>query len=204
MKAHPGRARPPGAPQHRIRKKLPHDVPLWVSDEAVWFVTICTLPRGENQLCHRDAANELFETMEFRNERGDWFVTLALLMPDHLHFLVSFPPDAVLRKVIAQWKEISAKKLGVQWQRDFFDHRLRRDESLREKWDYIRLNPVRAGLIGSVEDWPYVWTPCDRETGRALPLGAPLKTEIAANNGAASGRALPVMEIASINAELNR
>ncbi len=38
----------------------------------------------------------------------------------------------------------------------FFDHRLRHDESEAEKFEYIRQNPVRAGLIGAEDEWPYV------------------------------------------------
>ncbi len=166
-----GRARPLGAPRLSRRKKLPHDIPLWLHPEdAVWFVTICAVPRGKNQFCHRDIVGQLFESIQFRNERGDWFVRLAVLMPDHVHFLVSFPPETVMRRIIAQWKEITAKRLAIRWQRDFFDHRLRHDESLREKEDYIRSNPVRAGLVSDLENWPYVWTPWDGAPGgRALP-----------------------------------
>jgi len=47
--------------------------------------------------------------------------------------------------------------LGIGWQRDFFDHRLRKNEAYLEKAAYIRMNPVRAGLVASAEDWPYVW-----------------------------------------------
>ncbi|MGD1019727.1 MAG: transposase [Verrucomicrobiia bacterium] len=41
------------------------------------------------------------------------------------------------------------------WQREFFDHVLRSEESYAEKWEYVRQNPVRAGLTARVEDWPY-------------------------------------------------
>jgi hypothetical protein len=43
--------------------------------------------------------------------------------------------------------------------RGFFDHRLRREESLRDKADYILHNPVRKGLVARPEDWPRVWMP---------------------------------------------
>jgi hypothetical protein len=42
------------------------------------------------------------------------------------------------------------------WQKTFFDHLLRSSESYSEKWNYVRENPVRAGLVASAEDWPYV------------------------------------------------
>jgi putative transposase len=41
------------------------------------------------------------------------------------------------------------------WQRGFFDHVLRNDESYAEKWQYVVLNPVRKGFVSRHEDWPY-------------------------------------------------
>ena len=41
------------------------------------------------------------------------------------------------------------------WQDGFFDHLLRSGESYAEKWNYVRMNPVRAGLVARPEDWPY-------------------------------------------------
>ena len=86
-----------------------------------------------------------------------------LLMPDHLHALVSFPGDNTMPKVVAAWKRHAARTQRILWQRGFFDHRLRHDESLRNKEDYIRQNPVRAGLIGQGERWLYVWQPLSHD-----------------------------------------
>ena len=41
------------------------------------------------------------------------------------------------------------------WQKGFFDHVLRSEESYEQKWRYVRENPVRAGLVYKAEDWPY-------------------------------------------------
>ncbi len=78
-------------------------------------------------------------------------------MPDHLHALISFPDERPMKQTIADWKRFLATRLNFDWQRDFFDHRLRRDESFVEKADYIRANPVRAELVGRSEEWPYFW-----------------------------------------------
>ena len=79
-------------------------------------------------------------------------------MPDHLHTLLSFPPtDKPVRLIISQWKEWTAKSIGIRWQLDFFEHRLRQDESRRQKADYILQNPVRKGLVGKPEDWRFVY-----------------------------------------------
>jgi len=44
------------------------------------------------------------------------------------------------------------------WQKGFFDHVIRSQESLDQKWLYVRENSVRAGLVRSAEDWPYCWS----------------------------------------------
>ena len=145
-----------------IRKQLPHDVPNWVPDEADYFITICCRSRGANELAKSGVARSLLESIDYRHSNRDWYMHLALLMPDHVHFLVSFPGQAKnLQTVISKWKEWTAKSLKLKWQRDFFEHRLRRDESFEEKSDYIRANPVRAGLIAKPEDWPYIFIPKD-------------------------------------------
>ena len=159
-----GRARPPGAPRTTStrpqRKPLPHDLPSHVRpDTATFFITICCTPKGESQLCLHEVAAGIFESVAFRQTRRDWWMELLILMPDHLHALVSFPSDKDMMTVISQWKEFLAKKLGIHWQPNFFDHRLRSDESLRDKADYILQNPVRRGLVTRAEDWSYVWMP---------------------------------------------
>jgi putative transposase len=77
-------------------------------------------------------------------------------MPDHMHIWVGIPGDAQLSKLIRDFKRITARVAKIDWQRNFFDHRLRHDESEDEKAAYIRANPVRAGLVAAGEEWPYV------------------------------------------------
>ena len=79
-------------------------------------------------------------------------------MPDHVHLVLAFPDmQRRVQTIVSKWKEWTAKSLSILWQRDFFEHRLRRDESFREKADYILANPVRAGLVEKAKDWPYTF-----------------------------------------------
>jgi putative transposase len=89
----------------------------------------------------------------------EWYVELLLLMPDHLHMLIAVSGEASLSKLIRDFKRIAARKQKIEWQWNFFDHRLRHDESETEKYDYICENPVRAGLVRSAEDWPFAFVP---------------------------------------------
>jgi REP-associated tyrosine transposase len=85
-----------------------------------------------------------------------------VIMPDHIHFFVCFPPyGKTLKKWIEALRTVIGKhllRLGIQkphWQEGFFDHLLRSHESYAQKWEYVRMNPVRAGLCKRAEDWPY-------------------------------------------------
>jgi putative transposase len=139
------------------RKTLPHDPPDWIDPtQEAFFVTINCLPRGTNQLARDHIWLEVIESIGFREERGEWKWRLILAMPDHLHGIVSFPNSFFMRKSVSSWKRWLAKSHSIRWQRDFFDHRLRSVESAAEKADYIRMNPVRAGLVDAPEQWPYV------------------------------------------------
>jgi hypothetical protein len=50
-------------------------------------------------------------------------------------------------------KAISARP--PRWQKGFFDHLIRHSESYSQKWEYVRQNPVRAGLVSSPGEWPW-------------------------------------------------
>jgi putative transposase len=139
------------------RRSLPHEVPTWVRAGELFFITICCTPRGANQLCRPDIAAALFESVKHRQDRRDWFARLVLLMPDHLHALISFPADREMTKTIRLWKTFMARQHGIEWQRDFFDHRIRAAEQWELKATYIRGNPVRAGLVADAKDWLYAW-----------------------------------------------
>jgi putative transposase len=87
----------------------------------------------------------------------EWYLKLLLVMPDHLHMLVGILGDSSLCKLIRDFKRIATRKGKIEWQRNFFDHRLRHDESETEKFEYILQNPMRAGLIREGDEWPYVF-----------------------------------------------
>ena len=140
------------------RKKLPHDIPSWVEPGAKYFISINCLVRGKPQLTNRETAGVIIKSALYYQTAGKWWIHLFLLMPDHLHGIVSFAREIPMRKVVADWKHYLSAKHGLAWQRDFFDHRLRNDDAVREKWQYIMENPVRKKLVTRVEEWPFFWT----------------------------------------------
>ena len=84
-----------------------------------------------------------------------------VILPDHLHLLVAPPDDLRLGDWVGTLKRVLARSLQGSgsgdpiWQRGFFDHVLRSSESYSEKWNYVRENPVRAGLVKNPDDWAF-------------------------------------------------
>jgi len=80
-------------------------------------------------------------------------------MPDHIHLFVSGSDGFELgiwvrglKRVVAA--AVTGGRTGL-WQRGFFDHVIRNSESYSQKWDYVRENPVRAGLVRTTDQWPF-------------------------------------------------
>lgn len=80
-------------------------------------------------------------------------------MPNHVHLFIAGDPTFDLSKWIGGLKRALSKALGAAsadlWRLGFFDHVLRSEESYAQKWEYVRENPVRAGLVASAEKRPY-------------------------------------------------
>jgi REP element-mobilizing transposase RayT len=140
--------------------KLHHEVPSWVETGALFHIRI-GLNRQIEQSFLTDAAlaATLLDSAKFYETKARWHITLFLLMPDHLHALLSFESDESTSSVVGDWKRFQSNQHGVVWQEGYFDHRLRDDErgeQLSIKMDYIRQNPVAAGLCVKAEDWPWI------------------------------------------------
>jgi putative transposase len=90
-----------------------------------------------------------------------------VLMPDHWHGLVQLEGGENLGRVVGRAKAVTTRALreaglanASPWARSFHDHGLRREENMRRMARYIVANPVRAGLVRRVGDYPFwdaVW-----------------------------------------------
>jgi putative transposase len=126
-----------------------------LNQPTIVFLTICTKNRQPwlaNPIVH-DAFRKIWQPTD------TWLVGDYLLMPDHIHLFCA-PRDlsVTLQRWVSFWKrEFSCLHLseGGQWQRDFWDTRMRRGENYAEKWNYVRENPIRAGLVKNLDDWPF-------------------------------------------------
>ena len=139
------------------RKPLSHETPAWVASGSLYFL-LNAAARGSSVLTEpRSTAEALLDSAAYYHHNNQWFARLILLMPDHLHALLAVPADTSIQATVGNWKRYTARSLKLTWQRDFFDHRLRSDESWRLKAAYVRENPVRKGLVASPADWPWVF-----------------------------------------------
>jgi putative transposase len=88
-------------------------------------------------------------------------VTAYCLMPDHAHVLVEAErPEADFVKWVNLWRQLSGfwerQRTGeFLWQEGYWDHTLRDDESALAVAAYIVLNPVRARLVTSPDQYPF-------------------------------------------------
>ncbi len=135
----------------------PPRIPVWLKwdREVVYFVTICV--QGRKRVLDNTAAFDAFKQADARLR--DWTILAAILMPDHMHVIVSPSHDREAKLgnfsgAIKRWIRQSLDA-SWRWQRGSFDRLLRSDESLHEKWLYLEENPVRAGLVTRWEDWPF-------------------------------------------------
>ena len=84
-----------------------------------------------------------------------------VIMPDHVHWLVQLPGDLPLKRLMQAFKGRSARALnhalgrsGPAWQPGFHDHALRQDDDIQNAARYLIGNPLRAGLVERVGDYP--------------------------------------------------
>jgi putative transposase len=97
-------------------------------------------------------------TQALRNEeRMQRAKTLAyVIMPDHLHWLMELGKHETLPKVVGDVKSVTSHLLGGNlWQTGFHDHALRKEEDLVTLARYIVANPLRAGLVDHIGDYPH-------------------------------------------------
>jgi putative transposase len=121
-------------------------------DPPLYFVTLNTHQRRK-LLAKGQVHSRLIEFAKLGEQRG---IALGryVIMPDHIHLFVRGGIDFVL----IQWARSLSKAISTplpHWQKGFFDHLIRNSESYSEKWEYVRQNPVRAGLVNDSGEWPW-------------------------------------------------
>ena len=110
-----------------------------------------------NSLAINTVAECIFDTLKARESVGQVHVISCVIMPDHLHLVARWNHMTGMSRSVQNMKRYISRHVGVQWQTGFFDHRIRSDKLLRETIDYVRMNPVRAKVVRTADEWPYRW-----------------------------------------------
>ena len=139
------------------RASIPHQI---------YLVTTTTVQRKALFL-NFDAARSAARCFENRQILNDSSLLAWVLMPDHVHWLLQLGERDVLDRLVSRLKSASARNAnailawrGGVWVRSYHDHALRVEEDLPTIARYIVMNPVRAGLVRRIGDYPFwnaVW-----------------------------------------------
>lgn len=153
-------------------RKLPH----WELNGSVYHMIFVTCER----LKLTESARQLVlnSCKFFHQKRYEIFV--AVIMPDHAHLLIQ-PWEKVrdkqdvcireywsLSSITHSIKSYTAKQIpkimkhiGTVWEEESYDRIIRDNQEFQNTWEYIRQNPVKAGLSATPEAYPFFW-----ESGR--------------------------------------
>jgi putative transposase len=125
-----------------------------------YHITTCT--EGRRPLFQDfDLGRLLVKEMRQLNDNNLLHSFAWVIMPDHLHWMFQLDDRLNLSNLVKKLKARSShainartERQGPVWQRGFHDHAIRRDEDLRAVARYIIANPLRAGLVKHIGEYP--------------------------------------------------
>jgi putative transposase len=107
-------------------------------------------------------AEIVIEVLLRHRANGAYLLHEFVLMPDHMHLLLTPGPTTSLEKAMQLIKGGSSYEIHKRrehrmeiWQPGFHEQTVRNAEDFRRKAEYIRMNPVEAKLAETSERWPY-------------------------------------------------
>ena len=127
-----------------------------------YFLTVCT--RARHPVLGDDAIGDFVLRQFLRIATEQHFAAIAYcVMPDHFHALVQgVRTDSDFTSMVRRWKQATGytwKRQGhasALWQEGYFDRILRERDSTEAVVRYIIANPLRAGLVADIRDYPFV------------------------------------------------
>jgi len=103
---------------------------------------------------------QLIEVLRAADTAGLCQSIAFVVMPNHLHWLFALGDTTELSSLIRRVKGLSSHRIGRLtgrhwlWQKGFHDHAARRDEDIQNLARYVVANPLRAGLVNRLADYP--------------------------------------------------
>ena len=125
--------------------------------DRIFFVTTNTI--GRLPIFRRETnAVLLIDTLAHYRDQGKFLLHEFVIMPDHIHLLLTPAPEFSLERAMQFIKggfSFRKQARGPAWQENFTNHRVRDFEDYQRHREYILMNPVRARLVERSEDYLY-------------------------------------------------
>jgi putative transposase len=126
------------------------------STTATYFVTSATFDR-RRIFQVKETAALLIETLQHYRAQGHYKLHAFVVMPDHIHLLIT-PNGGTIERAMQLIKGGFSKKIGSKfpvWQKGYDDRRMRDAEEFIARKRYIHENPVRAHMVADTADYPF-------------------------------------------------
>ena len=141
------------------RKHIRLPIPDYHIHGAWYFVTICCEGK-KSYMRNLSVRNDMQSILENVATSNRVEVAAYSILTNHLHMVCS-AGEIGLVDFLRIFKSKTARAIrkkanpAFEWQRSFFDHKIRNDASLDEKCRYVLENPVRLGLCSKADDYPW-------------------------------------------------
>ena len=127
--------------------------------DRTFFVTTVTWQRTP-LFRHQQKAELVMDVLVQYRERKKYGLHEFVIMPDHLHLLITPVTEVSLERSVQLIKggfsyRLGKAKRGLVWQESFTNHRVGDEQDYAYHAEYIRMNPVRARLAPRPELYPY-------------------------------------------------
>ncbi|MGH6630279.1 MAG: REP-associated tyrosine transposase [Burkholderiales bacterium] len=143
---------------------MPRGLKRFQESKQTHFVTFSCY-RRQGRLRPPARCDLFVEKLEQTRRRFGLRIYGFVVMPEHLHLLLSEPDRDRLATAIQSLKLAVAKSvpgLGAEaqeptqfWQKRYYDRNVRDHDEFVEKLRYIHRNPVKRGLVQRPEEWPW-------------------------------------------------
>ena len=146
---------------------MPWGLRRYQQTRQLHFVTFTCYHR-KPWLADPRSCDQFVETLETVRRWYGFWVTGYVVMPEHVHLLVSEPERKnlalalqVLKQMVSRnrggWPVLSRSEgRGPFWQARYYDFNVWSEPKRVEKLRYIHRNPVQRGLVERPEDW--IWS----------------------------------------------
>ena len=134
--------------------------------DASYFLTLCTAGRTPG-LTQDNIPDRIRAEIDSIESDGHWSQRAGVIMTDHLHLLVQLTGELPVHRCVARLKSKTRACLlehGVSWQPNFYEHRIRVEDSVEDVVRYIFLNSHRDSSSENCAPYPWFWLGADEQS----------------------------------------